>query len=83
MQNQKTIPRFQLNKKQLIFPAKQRLWVHHLFQPRRSGPSPHCSFPHFGREEDRPETRHAQVQEQGEQNKEDFRRRSEPRNLGG
>ena len=60
---------------------EQRLRLHHLLQPRGCGPGSVCSLTLSGREEDRPEARHPEVQEQSQQDKEDLRGRRQSGDL--
>ena len=66
-----------------VYLEEQRLRLHHLLQPRGCGQGPLCALALPGRQEDRPQARHSKVDEPSKQNEEDFRWRSQPRNLSG
>ncbi len=58
--------------------AKPRFRVHHILEPGGGGPGAGRALPLPGRQEDRPEARHAQVQVQEQQDQEDLCGRRQP-----
>ena len=65
----------------VLFSEKPRFRFHHLLKPGCRGQSPLRALALSRWQEDRPQTRDTKVKKQGEQNKEDLCRRSQPGNV--